>query len=403
MSHEPAHETVEAEPIINRMADFKRITPANEHWFYGYYDNPAFSPDDRRHLAHRVAFRERLQRPEDVAHLGIIDLETGETTCFAETKAWNFQQGSMLQWLGNDPDSVFFNSAEEDGTYRGTIVNPSTGATRHIPMPLANVARDGSLGLSINFDRVFDFRPGYGYCQKRDPWFDLPHPEEDGVWIVDVATGSVRQVLTMQKIWEAMAPALEGDDAKICINHITFNPSADHFVLLARNFPAPEVKRWITTVFISDLDGNLSAPLFDSPMASHYWWADDQTLIFYAGGAQGYALYSVDTVSGEQRVIDAEYFVSDGHCSTSPDGQWMLYDRYPREGRRELYLYNLPRRRGVTLGALRDLPGEVTDVRCDLHPRWNRRGTAISLDGTCEGYRGVYIVELEEIMNNVFA
>ena len=42
------------------------------------------------------------------------------------------------------------------------------------------------------------------------------------------------------------------------------------------------------------------------------------------------------------------------------------------------------------------MPNVITDVRCDLHPRWNRKGNAITFDSTHEGFRGIYRVELTE-------
>lgn len=384
--------------VIDALVPFERITPEGEHWFFGYYDNQAFSPDDRRHLAHHVSFRERLQQPGDVAELGVIDLATRRVRVFAETRAWNFQQGAMLQWVGERSDAVFYNTAVTGNDYRGVVHDLARRTRRELDMPLADLSVDGRLGLAINLDRVFDFRPGYGYCQKRDPWQALKHPVEDGVWLVNVRSGRARQVLTMQAIWEAMAHAFDGADAKICVNHITFNPAGDRFVLLARNFPEGEPKRWITTVFVSDLAGNLSPPLIDAGMASHYWWKDNRTLVFYAEGPAGNQLYDIDVESNRRTVIDAEFFPFDGHCSTSPDGRWLLYDSYPRQGYRKLFLYDLREHRGITLAAVRDLPGEVVDVRCDLHPRWNRQGTAISFDGTCEGYRGIYVADLKEVM-----
>ncbi len=386
------------EPLIDCMVDLVRVTPANEQCFFGYYDNPAFDLADRRHLTQRVPFRDRLQTPGDVAELCVVDLASGELTPFATTQAWNFQQGAMLQWLGSQPDTVFYNTAIAGGEYRSMVHNLATGATRELPMPLANVARDGSCGVSINFDRVFDFRPGYGYCQKRDPWFGQKHSSEDGVWLVDIEQATAKQVLPMDRVWDAMKHAFGGEDAKICINHITLNPAADRFVLLARNFAEGPVKRWITTVFVSDLEGNLSAPLYDACMASHYWWSDDHTIVFYAAGPQGPQLYFVDVRTNEQTVIDADFFPFDGHCSTSPDGRWMLYDSYPRQGYRHLMVYDLVQRRGKWLAGLRDEPVPVIDIRCDLHPRWNRAGTGISLDGTFEGFRGVYTVDLTGFM-----
>ena len=388
------------EQLLDCIVDLVRVTPANEQCFFGYYDNPAFDLADRRHLTQRVAFRDRLQEPADQAELGVVDLATGKLDIFATTKAWNFQQGAMLQWLGEQADTVFYNAARPSGEYYGVVQNLATGAKREVPMPLANVARDGSCGVSINFDRVFDFRPGYGYCQKRDPWFDQRHSVEDGVWLVDIAAASAKQILPMSRVWDAMKHSFDGFDAKICINHITLNPAADRFVLLARSFPEADRKHWATTVFVSDLEGNLSAPLYDAGMASHYWWSDDKTLVFFAGGPQGNHLYFVDVETNEQTVIDAEFFPFDGHCSTSPDGRWMLYDSYPRKGYRYLFLYDLAQKRGKTLAGLHDEPVTVTDIRCDLHPRWNRAGTGISLDGTFEGFRGVYTVDLVDTMAN---
>ena len=57
----------------------------------------------------------------------------------------------------------------------------------------------------------------------------------------------------------------------------------------------------------------------------------------------------------------------------------------------------------VTLGHFKELENACTDVRCDLHPRWNRSGTAITFDSVHEGFRGVYEIQLpDEVKNNLF-
>jgi hypothetical protein len=36
------------------------------------------------------------------------------------------------------------------------------------------------------------------------------------------------------------------------------------------------------------------------------------------------------------------------------------------------------------------------DLRCDLHPRWNRTADKICFDSVFEGKRGLYIMSIEE-------
>jgi len=100
-------------------------------------------------------------------------------------------------------------------------------------------------------------------------------------------------------------------------------------------------------------------------------------------------------------MIDPEYFVHDGHCSNSPDGKRILYDGYTdRDGYRRLFVYDINRKRGVTLATVRSEPtGRLfsVDLRCDLHPRWNRNGSAISFDSMHEGHRHVYWIDLTDL------
>ena len=91
-----------------------RMTPEHEHWFFGYYDLPAFDRGGRRHLAMQVLFMDRLPQPDDRAMLHVLDLDSGRRDCFAETTAWNFQQGCMLQWHPTQADTVLYNIRTSD-------------------------------------------------------------------------------------------------------------------------------------------------------------------------------------------------------------------------------------------------------------------------------------------------
>jgi Tol biopolymer transport system component len=119
-------------------------------------------------------------------------------------------------------------------------------------------------------------------------------------------------------------------------------------------------------------------------------------------GSEGPQLYVLKDKTHEGEIIDKNFFLRDGHDSYSPDRNWMLYDSYPdNEGYRHLYLYNLNKKKGIILGSYYSYPNITGDFRCDLHPRWNRSGNAISFDSIHEGHRHIYYMDLKEIMDKI--
>lgn len=391
-------EGAESQPSV----PVRRLSAANEQVFFGYYDVPALDGAGRRHLAHRVPFRDRMPVATDEAELGTFALDgTGGFQPFARTRAWNFQQGSMLQWLGDGSGRVFYNEVRPDGRdYRGVLHDLSTGRRAYTDRALANVSRDGRWGIGIDFDRMHDFRPGYGYALRDDPRADVRHPADDGVWICDLRTGASRLVLSLAALYEQVKGASPLWEEKLLINHITFNPSATRLVLLLRNFPpaAPRPKgqpAWRTAVFTVARDGTDLRPLVAPGMASHYHWRDDSTIVFWSDGPQGAQLYEItDAPAPRFAAIDPAFFKRDGHCSYSADARWMLYDSYPDAKRLQwLWVYDLANRQGRELGQFFSPVVPVADIRCDLHPRW-LPGGRVSFDSTHEGFRGLYVVEV---------
>lgn len=383
-----------------------RLSETSAQIFFGYYDVPAVNPETGQHLAHRVAFRDRLPTAEDEAELGTLTLDGTQTfRPFARTRAWNFQQGAMLQWLGDGTGRVFYNEVAPGKTgYRGVLLDPATGRRSYTDRALANVSHDGRWGLAINFDRLHDFRPGYGYAAKIDPDAAVLHPIDDGVWLCDLQTGASRLVLSLTALYERVRNLSPLMERKLLINHLTFNPSGTRFVALVRNFPAPDPaskgqSSWVTAVVTAAREGSDLHLLVPPGYASHYNWRDDVTLVFHCDGPRGRQLYEIsDTTEPKLTAIDPEFFVRDGHCSYSADRRWLLYDSYPDQDRQQhLHLYDLVAHRGRELGRFAALPVPVIDLRCDLHPRWLPDGR-ISFDSTHEGYRAVYLVDPRRVM-----
>lgn len=390
--------------VKDELVRAERLTSGDDpyHYFYGYYDNPAFSGDGRLHLCQRVRFWDRLPEAGDVAEIGVIDLADRSFRTVAETTAWNFQQGSMLQWNPKAPnDEIIYNVRGAGDRYRAVVHHLGTGARRELSRPVANVARAGDYGLSISFERMFDFRPGYGYAGHPDPFGDVPAPERDGVFLVDMATGESRLVLSLAEIAEKLGGLFEPGQ-KLLINHITFNTDGTRFIALVRNF-MENGQRWKTIAITANRDGSELFVLSDYGHSSHYHWRDPESIVIWNGGPLGQQLYVFRDRSKEPESIDPAFFLRDGHCSyTYANTDWLMYDSYPdSESYRHLYLYHTGLKRGLKFGTYYSDPTAHGDIRSDLHPRWNPAGTAITFDSTHEGKRGIYLSDVTGLMSRI--
>lgn len=392
--------------IKQQLLPIERLTREPGQYFFGYYDLQPWSADGRHHLCHRVDFRDRLPAATDRAELGMVRMQDGEFIPLAETYAWNFQQGAMLQWNPARPDEEIIYNAVIDSAYKGVIRNIVTGAERILSRPIANVDPTGRWGLSTNFSRQFDFRPGYGYAGIEDPFKHEPAPKDDGIFLVDMASGESRLILPLDS-FRAFFPDVPPTADKLMLNAITFNTDGTRFLALVRNMPRPGASHvhWSTVVLTANTDGSDVHRLIGPGYASHYHWRDPGHVLFYArpDHQDKDGLFLVHDHTNEAEAINPAYFTFDGHCNYSPDRNFLLYDSYPdEEGYRKLLLYDLRKRQAFTLAILlSERPGSIPtlDIRCDLHPRWNRDGTAISFDSIHEGHRHVYWMDVTGIVS----
>ena len=302
------------------------------HYFFGYYDIHADSADDTRHLFHRTKldYRDRLPGLNDVAELGYIDLKTGEITVFAETTAWNFQQGAMLQWNPAAPnDEVIYNvrDAVDSGEFRCCVHNLMTDKKRFCERAVANVSPDGKWGLAINMPRVYDFRPGYGYYRDGgDKWADVAQPEDDGIYLVNMETGTSKLIVDYARI--AREFPIEGfEDAKFAVNHITFNTASNRFLFLNRNFP-PKGQGWKTSLYTCDLDGNLFQ-LLGNTFVSHYNWKNESQIVGFLEYEKVWGVWLLDDLTHDAVKLESPHHNADLHTIYSPNRRYLIGDCYP--------------------------------------------------------------------------
>ena len=367
----------------------RRISPGDAHYFFGYFDKCPWNSRGE-HLIHKVAFAGKHPRFGDVAEIGIIN--HGKFEKAAETLAWCWQQGAMLQWF--DDDRFIWNDTVGDSC----ISRLSDGTV--FEQPVYTLSDDRSFALSLNFARLDAERPGYGYPGLADPAYDYAFPDFDGIYRLDFTTGKSKLIVSLQRLvdefWDAGA-----DRAINWVNHLTISPDGKKIAFIHRwrsyEFAGRGRRSYITRMFVADADGSNLWKLPLNRHASHYTWFAPEKLIAFSNNPDFGNQYRIYTVGNDRPEVFAPgRLPNDGHCSFSPDGKLLLTDSYPgKDHIRELVLYNPAKDERYSLGRYYS-PDILQPTRCDLHPRWSADGRRISFDSFHEKYRGTYVIDIPE-------
>lgn len=380
--------------------EVRALTRGLEHHFFGYYGICPWSRSGTRLVCLESPFQDHLPEVDEGAAIGLVDPETGWWEKIGETRAWNLQQGAMLHWNPLEPEDELLFNDRQDGEIVSTLLNVRTGKTRHLPRALNGVSHSGRYALCLTYGRLTRMRPVVGYVGAIDPNPHDPHPENDGVFVMDLETGESRLAVSIRQVYERLVgrhPQLR--DRHMWFNHTVFNKSDSRFFFLARSW-TPE-KRLESAMFTAARDGSdLREVIPYASSVSHFEWRNDREILATFrpdGGEMKHILFT----DGEEdyRMVGDGFLIGDGHCSFAPDGDWIVTDRNHEDTiSKSLWIYSLKRAHGQSLGTFpmkerRFLSG---DLRCDLHPRWNRTGDAICFDALePEGWtRQLHIVRL---------
>lgn len=372
------------------------ITHPPRHHFFGYYDMRPWDPTGRYHLVLEVDFMDRPPAPEDEAVVGAVDLADGNRLIrLSRTRAWNFQQGSMLNWLGGAGRTALFNDRRE-GRFVCVAHEMGSGAERIVGPAIGALSDDCRWAATLNFARIAVTRPGYGYEGIHDPRNCENIPADDGLGLLDVDTGQHRIIVSFADLACKQPEELAYGRTRAWFNHVYFNPSGTRLAFLCR-WVRQGAKGWLTQMWTVGLDGSELVRCLDGPLISHFDWKDDETILAWAGVDGVKAMYEVHQGrSGPPAAKFTDAVGCDGHISYSHDRRWVVSDTYPdAEGKRELFLAACQAGERASLGWYYSPMPERHEIRCDLHPAWSDDDRRIAFDGVHEGTRQRYVVELE--------
>ncbi len=358
--------------------------------FFGYYDINPLSKDDRFLLAGRTpAANISPHADHPVLELGYYDLEQNQPNFqpFAQTKTWNWQQGCRLQWFGSYKDAVIFNALHQ-GNYIAVIQNIVSGEIiKSLPSPIYAVSTDGSFSLTLDFERLHNCRPGYGYNHLPDK------SRQDVIQYIDITTGAVQDIMSMDQVLEFL-PLPSMDRANHYFNHLSISPSGTRY-MVTHLWVAPSGKRYSRLIIADPQDELAYICPNNSGHTSHYCWqGDDAVMIFgtHEGFAAHYHLYNLHDKT--HTTIGEGALTQDGH-PTWIDDMRLITDTYPDYLRRQHLLYfDTQMARAQKLGSFYSPLNFTGEMRCDLHPRLNHHKNKICVDIIRNGRRAMCVVDI---------
>lgn len=367
--------------------EYEALTSGPKHHFFGYIGHAGTCPwnqGGRYIVALQTEFQDHMPRPDEAAEVILIDTRHKNAIKVVDrTRAWNFQQGTMLYWNPEAPETqFFFNDRDpETGRIYCVLFDISLGENgrrvreyRFSEAPIGNsgVAQRGGSFLGLNYARLSRLRPVTGYPDAYDWTRGINHPEDDGLFRVDAKTGEKRLIVSYKRIAGALRETKpEVDRQALFINHSLWNRDDDRIFFYARADFDEKSKR-LDELFVVNPDGEGLARL-PHHLGGHLDWERDHRMI----GSHGDQLALYDT--------DRHEFVADigkpglfrdanGDKALSLDGDWLV------NGFRErgLNTYVVFRRSDeATLLSRGFDPNGWTagPLRIDPAPCWNRDGT----------------------------
>lgn len=359
--------------------------------FFGYYDKSPWSLNMKQAVFHR--FSSHDERVE----ISLYDREKHISRVVGISSTWNYQQGSMAQWLpSSDGQQVIFNDLV-NGSLVARVISVEEGDEFLIPWPIQTLHPNGKEALALNYKRLEQVSE-YGYPGVAGNFSANQPLAQDGVWRIDLISGQGQLMFDLAMLI-ARETRPEMADSEHQVNHVIYSPQGTRFVFMHRWTGS---RGRFSRLYVANSDGSELRILMDERMVSHYYWRDENYLLAWARTKEvGDRYYLINVSTGEWQIVGDGVLdlYGDGHPSFSPNQQWLVTDTYPNKARqRYLLLYELATQKLIEVGRFLAPWQFDGPKRCDLHPRWSPDGRMISIDSAHQGKRMTYILDVSSLV-----
>lgn len=390
------------------------ITPEAGPTIHRFFDTSPISPSGRYVALTRFPFEDHLPSPGDVAHVVLVDLDTGAESIVADTRGWDTQLGAQAQW-GADDSQLFFNDLNtEIWQPYGVLLDPLSGIRTELGGTVYMVSRDGRWAASPCLRRTAITQAGYGVIVPPDA---VPHNEgavdNDGLYLTDTATSKRRLLVSFAEILELAQPALDPaqfEGGTFYGFHIKWTPSGGRLMFVVR-WIADDRPRQNMVVTLKPDGSEIHVAIAADVWARgghHPDWHPDGEHVTMNLKLDGETLRFVQArYDGTGLSVLTDGVLGSGHPSFHPDGRHIVTDAYPGEpvafgdGTTPIRLIDIADGTDQTLIRIRTVPdweGPQRELRVDPHPAWDRAYRRIAFNACPDGTRRVFIADLSDLV-----
>lgn len=389
------------------------VSPPGVPAIHRFFDTSPFSPSGRYLGLTRFPEEGRMPQPGAMAGILIVDRETGETTEVDRTRAWDTQLGAHVQWGSSDEELIYNITKPGSQDLCARVKNPWDGSHRDLDGPVYMVNAAGTEALAPNLFTLNTVQAGYGvFWAGPKEWEQCPPPDQDGVWITDLRSGSSRLLLSNQAILEAF-PGLQAygkahPGRYVCF-HVKWNPQSTRIFTVFR-FSTPDQSFIRNAIVSANADGsNLHLALHPETWirGGHHpnWCPDGEHILMNLQRDQPRLELVRFACDGSGLEALSRNCPGSGHPTLHPDGRHILTDAYPHESRSPdtvpLRWIDLQSDSEVTLADVPAIPpfaGPRQELRIDPHPAWDRSHTRVAFNCLHQGTRAVAVADLSKLL-----
>lgn len=348
--------------LVNRELSF--IPNVFGETFFGYYDKSPLNSNGINLLFHEsIHDTSKNIRLNSSIKIGIFNLISKQIKYIGLTKAFNWQQGSRLQWL----DSNFLIYNDFNGTDYISRVFDVTHfkEVKTFNRPVQDAFKR-EFFLSINYYTLTKYKPDYGYFSHSvSDAFCHNDYRNEGIWHVDFYSGEDNLILSIDRLLNINFD-ISFNNSHHYVNHVMISPNGDKFIFLHRYIHS-NVK--YDRLFVSNIDGSILNIIPSGDLVSHYSWIDNENIIVFmkdVNNILGYFKINIKNLT-QIRIEGDNLLTVDGHPSMY---NHLIYtDTYPsKQGFQNLGCFELNGKYNL-IGQFYHPIKFFGVTRCDLHPR----------------------------------